>query len=253
MDIIYNILVAFICLIFGYFLGSISFSIIIGKVFYHQDPRNFGSKNAGGTNAGRLWGKKVGLLVIILDMMKTIAPMWICWAILTFVPFGARPLCVPTELYYTTAKSLYIIQWPVYLLANLGTAIGHCWPCFAKFKGGKAVSAFMGTILGASWGLGWIPAGLIYFPVLKKTKYVSLTSIIMSISASAIAWIWAILCLQNVIPQGWQNFVGYGTTINMSWHFALVITLIAILLIIRHKPNMDRIKAGTEHKIKWMK
>ena len=84
MDIIYNILVALICLIFGYLIGSVSFAIIIGKVFYHQDPREHGSKNAGGTNAGRIWGKKVGLLVIILDMIKTIIPMWICWAILTY-------------------------------------------------------------------------------------------------------------------------------------------------------------------------
>ena len=91
MDIIlYNIFVPIICLIFGYLCGSFSFSIFIGKVFFHQDPRNYGSKNAGGTNAGRLWGKKFGLLVITLDMLKTILPMWICWAILTFVPFGEK-------------------------------------------------------------------------------------------------------------------------------------------------------------------
>ena len=59
MDIIYNILVAFIVLLFGYLMGSVSFSILIGKVFYHQDPRDYGSKNAGGTNAaeaGRILG-----------------------------------------------------------------------------------------------------------------------------------------------------------------------------------------------------
>ena len=69
MDIIYNILVALICLIFGYLIGSVSFAIIIGKVFYHQDPRELGSKNAGGTNAGRIWGKKVGLLVVIKQLI----------------------------------------------------------------------------------------------------------------------------------------------------------------------------------------
>lgn len=253
MDIIYNIIAAICCLIIGYLMGSVSFSIIIGKVFYHQDPRNYGSKNAGGTNSGRLWGKKVGLLIIILDMIKTIAPMWICWAILTFVPFGSKPLCASTEVYYTPFVYDYKIQWPVYMLANLGCVIGHCWPLFAEFKGGKGVSAFMGTILGSSWGLGWIPATILYFPMLKKTKYVSLTSMAMGVFASIVAWIWAILIMNNVIPQGYQWIVMYGPTINCSWQYALVITIMALIMILRHKENIIRLKNGTERKIKWMK
>ena len=175
MDInLINILTAFICIIFGYLCGSFSFSIIIGKVFYHQDPRKFGSKNAGGTNAGRLWGKKIGFLVIVLDMIKTIAPMWIAWAILTFVPFGDKPLIASTAVYYTEANKDYIIQWPVYVLVNLGCFLGHCWPCFDHFKGGKGVSAFMGMILGSTWGFGWVPSVIFYFPTLKKCRYVSM-------------------------------------------------------------------------------
>lgn len=254
MDIIYNILVALCCLIFGYLLGSVSFSIIIGKVFYHQDPREYGSKNAGGTNAGRLWGKKVGFLIITLDMIKTIIPMWICWAILTFVPFGDKPLLCSTVEYFSAARSDYLVQWPVYLLANVGGTLGHNWPLFEKFKGGKGVSAFMGTILGASWGLGWVPALLWYFPCLKKTKYVSFTSMTMGIVASIFAWVWVILCMTNVIPDGYQWIVGYGATINVAtWHYALIITLMAGLMIIRHHANIKRLLEGNERKIKWMK
>ena len=252
MDIIYNIIVALICLIFGYLIGSVSFSILIGKIFYHQDPREYGSKNAGGTNAGRLWGKKMGLLVITLDMIKTVIPMWICWAILTFVPFGDKPLLASTAQYYSGEGATYLINWPVYLLANLGSVIGHCWPIFYKFKGGKGVSAFMGTILGASWGLGWVPGLLWYFPVLKKTKYVSFTSMTMTVVASIFAWIWTILCMTNVIQGSWCYFPFYGPTINCSWHYALIITLMSILIIYQHRGNIQRLRAGTERRIKWM-
>jgi len=252
MDIIlYNIITALVCLIFGYLMGSIEFSIIIGKVFFHQDPRELGSKNAGGTNAGRLWGKKVGLTVIILDMIKTIIPMWIAWAFLTYVNFGDKPLVCSTIEYFHGGND-YVIKWPVYLLANLGAALGHCWPCFNHFKGGKGVSAFMGTILAASWALGWIP-GLLYFAILKKTKYVSLTSMLIGVISSCMAWIWAILVLCNVLPDGYQWFVCYGPTINAaSYVYAIVITLMTILMIVRHKANIERLRNGTERKIKWM-
>ena len=62
-------------ILIGYFLGSVNNAIIIGKVFFKKDPRDYGSKNSGGTNAGRVFGYKIGLLVIILDMIKTFAPM----------------------------------------------------------------------------------------------------------------------------------------------------------------------------------
>lgn len=253
MDIFINILVALICLFFGYFLGSISFSILIGRTFFHQDPRDFGSKNAGATNSGRLWGKKVGLLITILDMLKTIIPMWICWGILTFVPFGSKPLCVSTELFYTDMVFSYVIQWPVYLLANCGAIIGHCWPIFSKFKGGKGVSAFMGTLLGSSWGLGWIPAALFYFQFLKKTKYVSICSICFPLIATVFSWVWAILVMTKIIPHGYEWFVMYGPTINCSWHYALMVTFMTILIIWRHSENIKRVKMGKERKIHWMK
>ncbi len=252
MDIIYNILVAFIVLLFGYLMGSISFSILIGKVFYHQDPREFGSKNAGGTNAGRLWGKKVGLLIIILDMIKTIAPMWICWAILTYANFGDKPLMVSSSAYFSGLKGTYLVQWPVYWLAPLGCMIGHCWPCFANFKGGKGVSNFMGTTIGASWGLGFVPAFL-YFPILKKTKYVSATSISMGCILTIFAWTYAVLVMTNSIPNGYQSIVGYGPVFIFSWHYALIITFMAVLMIYRHRSNIQKLRDGTERKIKWMK
>jgi len=253
MDIIlYNIFVPIICIIFGYLCGSFSFSIFIGKVFFHQDPRNYGSKNAGGTNAGRLWGKKFGLLVITLDMLKTILPMWICWAILTFVPFGDKPLIATTAVYYTAENANYIIQWPVYYLAAFGCLIGHCWPIFYKFKGGKGASAYMGTTLGSTWGLGFLPAGIFYFPILKKTKMVSLTMIIYSAIQLLVMWLWVILVMTHVVPDGWQWFVMYGPSLNPTWHYALIITVMVIIMDARHHANIGRILRHEERKITWM-
>lgn len=257
MDIIlYNIIAAIVCLIFGYLLGSVEFSIIIGKVFFHQDPREYGSKNAGGTNAGRLWGKKVGFTVIVLDMIKTIIPMWICWAVLTFAPLdgGEKALMVDTiSSFDPELCATFKIQWPVYLLANLGAAIGHCWPIFDHFKGGKGVSAYMGTLLSASWGVGFLPAGIFYFPILKKTKYVSFTSICMGILGPVCAWTWYILVATGVIPHGYEWIVGYGPSINVAnYTYAITITLMSILMIARHHANIKRLMNGTERKIKWM-
>ena len=251
INIMTNIIAAFSCLFVGYFFGSIPVSIVIGKVFFHQDPRDYGSKNAGGTNSGRLWGKKVGFLVIVLDMIKTIAPVWICWAIVTFVPFGGKPLMQTVQNFYNNPDSTYIIQWPVYWLAPLGTVIGHCWPMFAQFKGGKGVSNFMGITCGSSWMLGFLP-GLLYFALLKWKKYVSLAGMLQSVIVSLFYWTWAILNLTGVV-KGFEWLPAYGPTFDINWVAAIVITLMSIILIARHHENIKRLKNGTERKITWMK
>ena len=82
MDIIlYNILAAILLIIIGYVFGSIPNGIWIGKIFFHKDPRDFGSGNSGGTNVGRVFGKKIGVLCIVLDCLKIIAPFIVAWAI----------------------------------------------------------------------------------------------------------------------------------------------------------------------------
>lgn len=250
-----NILAALFCLVVGYIFGSIPTAVWVGKIFFHQDPRDYGSHNAGGSNAGRLWGKKVGFGIILFDMFKTIAPMWICWALLTFVPlYKGTGLCpqISDGIDNFGLNSAFPVAWPVYWLAAVGCLIGHCWPIFAKFKGGKGVSCFMGTIVGASWLLGIIP-GLFYFLLLKWKKYVSLASILESVIATVFAWTWSILCMTKVIPHNLYGLPMYGSTLLASWVYASVITVMAAILIVRHLTNIKRLKDGTERKIKWMK
>lgn len=249
-----NIAIAILVLIFGYIMGSIPTSVWIGKIFYHQDPRDFGSHNAGGTNAGRLWGKRVGFTIIVLDMIKTVAPIWIVWAILTFVPmFEGKPILVDANNFYNEAvKSTYLIQWPVYWLAPLGCILGHCFPLFANFKGGKGAAGFMGTIVMTSWFFGGVP-GIIYFGILKWKKYVSLTAILIAIISSLFAWLWVILVATKAIPSEYANICMYGPTLVCDWVCATVITLMAAIVILRHHENINRLITGTERKIKWMK
>lgn len=253
MDIIlYNIIIAIACLIFGYLIGSFPTSVVIGKVFFHQDPRNYGSHNAGGTNAGRLWGKKVGLVIVIIDMIKTIAPLWICWAVLTHS--GLESWVINEEIVIKDAP-LY------YYLAALGTAIGHCWPIYVNFKGGKAASNYMGICCGSSWIL--FCSCIVYFIFLKMKKYVSLASILSAIINTVVAW--GILGLAYLLKNNGMNDMnafgfglwGWGYTLSLGtlggWEFPTVITLMGIIVIIRHRSNIERLKSGSETKIKWMK
>lgn len=106
----------------GYLLGSIPFALVIGKVFYKTDIRNYGSKNLGGSNAGRVLGKKAGLAVMTMDVLKVIIAIFI------------------TSLFAENEIAL--------IVAGLSAAAGHCFPIFAHFKGGKAVATMYGFLFG---------------------------------------------------------------------------------------------------------
>lgn len=222
MQIFYQCLIVFGSILFGYLFGCIQNGVIIGKVFFHKDIRQEGSGNSGGTNAGRILGKKVGIIVIVLDVLKTIVPMWITYFVLKYTPlseYSILPIC--------------------YYLTGIGSAIGHCYPVFSKFKGGKAVSTLGGFCLGTNWALALL-AMACFMIVLKIKKYVSLSSMLGSFCAFLI----------SLIP-----FLKY--TMNFEMEFGLVYSLCCfvmfILVIIRHIPNISKLKNGTERKITWMK
>ncbi|MFA5421584.1 MAG: glycerol-3-phosphate 1-O-acyltransferase PlsY [Bacilli bacterium] len=237
MDIIYNIIVGLVALIIGYLIGSFPTAIVIGKVFYKQDPRDFGSKNAGGTNAGRLWGKKAGLAVMIVDILKAVLSIWTVYLLINL-----------------TGLSEIIDLWnggmPYYYLASLGSAIGHCWPIYANFRGGKAVSALAGMVVATSWFLSIF--GLIFFIVLKNKKYVSLSSLIASATVTIASWVMMIV---HYFAPGFFNFGmwGAGSIFLPQWTYSLVITIIAIILVLRHRDNIKRLAKNEENKVHWIK
>lgn len=257
MDIIlYNIGFALLLLIVGYLCGSIPNGIWIGKLFFHKDPRDFGSGNSGGTNVGRVFGKKFGIIVVVLDVCKVMFPIYMAWAFLTRVPmYHDLPLVPRIEVVAGVMQqadvSEYAIQWPIYWLVALGAYFGHCYPIFAGFRGGKNVAVFYGVVISCCWAFGWTSL-LLFFIIILIKKIVSLSSIITAWIMVLGSWVWAILMLTGVIQGSSIWFVGYGPTVEMNYVYAIVVTIGAALLTIKHKSNIQRIKAGTENKVKWV-
>ena len=256
MNIFINILVACICLIIGYVLGSANISIPIGKLIFKQDPRDYGSHNCGATNCGRIWGKKYFFIVFFFDVFKTIAPLYLCWAILTFVPFSNGTPLLPTAYQmYKDDISSYIIQWPVYWMAALGATFGNVFPLFTGFRGGKAASTYIGLTVTTSWAFGIIGA-ITYFGTLLKTHYVSLSSIVCGCFNVIVSWVWAILLACKVLPA--DNIylvfiVQWGSMLFCNYVYAIVMTIMVAIMIARHHSNIARLRAGNERKFNWWK
>ncbi|MGE7780329.1 glycerol-3-phosphate 1-O-acyltransferase PlsY [Peribacillus sp. NPDC097264] len=191
-----------IIILAAYLIGSIPSGLLIGKTFYNIDIREHGSKNLGGTNTFRTLGVKAGLTVTIMDILKgTLA---------TLLPFflGAD---MPE------------------LLAGICAVIGHMFPIFANFRGGKAVATSAGVIL-AYEPLFFLFAVLIFFISLYITKYVSLSSMIA--------------CLLALI---------YSLVFHFGdWALIIVIGILTVFIFYRHRANIKRIIDKTEPKVKWL-
>lgn len=191
-------------LLISYFVGTISGSYIIGNLFLNKDIRKYGSGNAGTTNAMRVLGKKAGVLTFLIDFLKGALVTLIIRRIFgdEFVP-----------------------------LAILGAVIGHDFPFYMKFKGGKGVATTLGAL-----ALFNFPLTLICYVVwvlgTVLTKMVSVGSILFFVS----------------------TIIVYSFMSNLAMSNILIIDIIALIGIIRHKDNIKRIIAGNENKIggrKW--
>lgn len=195
-------------ILLGYLLGSIPFALVIGKLFYKTDVRNFGSGNLGGTNAGRVLGKKAGISVIICDILKVVAAVGI----------------------------VSIFDREASIWAGLAAAFGHCYPIFAGFRGGKAVATMFGFLLSTSiftfQNAWYVIVPLIFFLiVLYLGKMVSLASMVAALASSI-----------------------YITMMQMNISIEILIAswLLTILVIYRHKTNIQKIFKGNENKISWL-
>lgn len=223
MDLTISIVMIFVAIIIGYLLGSISNGVLIGKIFFHKDIRKEGSKNAGGTNAGRVLGKKFGALVIFLDLLKCLVSVWATYFICKYGLKSFNLFMIPTYYAY---------------IAGIGACLGHTFPLFASFHGGKAVACYAGLVISINWGLAILGA-LLYFIILKVTKYVSLTSIISTIIVGILAFI---------------PIFSYTMTFGLHYNYlmGIYLLLLALFILIRHKDNIKRLKNKEEKKITWM-
>ncbi|MBQ6493912.1 MAG: glycerol-3-phosphate 1-O-acyltransferase PlsY [Erysipelotrichaceae bacterium] len=187
----------------AYLIGSIPWGLVIGKVFYHKDIREYGSGNLGGTNAGRVFGTPVGMLVIVLDALKA----FIVMTLIHFISPGIEQYC------------------------GLAVCIGHCFPVFAQFKGGKAVACAYGYLLGLAvyvtheYFLTFFLPIIVFFIVLAISRMVSLSSMCGVSSAAVIIFLF------------------------IDKQIGLLVGALALFVIYRHRANIERIKNGTESKI----
>lgn len=204
-----QIMMIVLMLILSYLIGAIPNGYVIGKVFLKKDIREFGSGNTGATNSFRVLGKPAGFIVTFLDIFKgfitVFFPLWF--------PVHAQG---PISTFFTHG-----------LIVGIFAIIGHVYPIYLKFKGGKAVATSAGVVLGVNPILLLILA-VIFFGILYLTKYVSLSSIIAAISC-----VIGSLIIHDYILFGMSAFV-------------------SIILIFRHRSNIVRIFKGEEPKIKWM-
>ena len=186
------------CLFFGYLFGSLNFAIIYSKL-RGDDIRNHGSKNAGATNVLRVYGKAAALLVFLLDVSKGVISVLLVRAV-----FSAELLeCA----------------------AALGAVLGHNFPIYYKFSGGKGVATSFAVLLILHWEIALIALAAFIITVLIS-RFVSLSSIVASV-ASVVA-----------------SFVFY----NIS-EFSMLCLFIGVLCVIRHKTNITRLINGTENKL----
>jgi glycerol-3-phosphate acyltransferase PlsY len=184
-------------IVFAYLIGSISSAVLVCKLFGLSDPRHTGSKNPGATNVYRIGGKLPASLVLIFDILKGTIPV-----------YGA---------YFLNIE-------PVYLgLIAIAACLGHIYPLFFGFQGGKAVATAFGALL----PLGFTLAGLMiltWISILWLTKYSSLAAIVTVSLAPLYTWF--------IKPI-----------------YVIPVTMLAALIVFRHRENIVRLLQGKEPKV----
>jgi glycerol-3-phosphate acyltransferase PlsY len=211
----------------AYLVGAIPFGFLLGKA-RGVDIREHGSGNIGATNLLRVCGKRIGLLGFFLDAAKGAVPVLIAGSVVGTLGLGAARSSelTPTDL----------LLW---LAVGVATMLGHIYPVYLKFKGGKGVATGLGMFLGYwPWTTPVALAALIvWYAVLKTTRYVSVASICAAIALP--------VCTVASQALGWPA----ADAVTLGWPFIAVTAALGALVIIKHRTNIKRLRAGTEAKI----
>ena len=184
----------------AYFIGSISFGILASKIFNIMDPRAMGSKNPGATNVLRTGNKYAAVFTLLGDMLKA-------------------TLVVGIALSFNFSGNLLTA-------VILAVLLGHMYPIFHNFKGGKGVATALGILLAINWELALFTL-LIWIIIFFISKYSSLSAIIAAIASPLIAY-----------------------TLNQDQYIIIISVVLAILILFRHKRNIQNLINGTESSFK---
>lgn len=203
-----DILKLFVALVFGYLLGSLNTAVIVGKI-YGMDIRNHGSKSAGLTNTLRTLGKAAAVFVLLGDILKGII------ACLIGLLLG---------VYFYSGGAMDSVSL---LVAGAGAVIGHNWPIYFRFKGGKGALTAVAVLFMIDWVMGLLCLGF-FVIIIALTRYVSLGTILATMLIAAISFIPA-----------------FGHTLYVT----IFVCLLALMVIVRHRENIQRLLSGTENKL----
>lgn len=223
IEILYEILLV----VLGYLFGSIPVGYIVGKVSKGIDIRDYGSGNMGATNVMRTVSNKAGYLTMGLDMVKGATAVFLARIYVWFGTYSGFGTDSEAGFPY------YLDEGFLLTLVAFMTVVGHALPVWVKFKGGKSAAVGSGAILGIN-PIAWVFVMLLWFPLLKFTKIMSLSNLIMAAISPVIYWI----------------FAG-----NESWFFngslwALIVSCVMVAFIFwRHRVNIKSLLKGTERKM----
>lgn len=226
-----DIILLIIAFLVPYLLGSVNFSIVLSKAFKGDDIRNSGSGNAGATNMLRTYGKKLAILTLVLDILKGVIAVLLGVLLAAFVSnfvvsVGNEGIAVSHSVFSRIQG-----QMPFYkYISAVGVILGHNFPLYFGFKGGKGVATSLGTILTLNWQVGLIVV-LFALTIMAVTRYVSLGSVMGAVIFVAVDLSYMIF------------------TDGFSVGVLVFDIIIAALLILRHHQNIKRLINGTENKL----
>lgn len=192
----------------GYLIGSLSFAVIVSRVMGLNDPRTFGSKNPGATNVLRSGSKGAAVATLLLDAAKG-------WLPVALVSWYGKP---------------YGLAEGTMAMVGLAAFVGHLYPVFFKFEGGKGVATALGVLLGFSWILG-VATALTWLIMAYFFRYSSLASIASALFAPI------------------YYVFGDGVAWYMNKGVLLAIAAMSLLLLYRHAENIGRLAKGTESRL----
>jgi glycerol-3-phosphate acyltransferase PlsY len=209
--------------VLGYLLGSIPFGLLISKRFAKTDVRQIGSGKTGMTNVMRAAGKKAAALSLLLDIAK-----------------GAAAVLLASFIFrhYTQAADA-VFTWigTAKVIAALAAIVGHNWSVFLRFKGGRGVATFMGSLLALYWPAG-VVGGLCVLGIGFRTKYMSLGSIIGAVTA------FILIMSLNILKLDFFHLALYP-----RFEYVVFSMIGAIFIYVIHRDNIVRLFNGTERKI----
>jgi glycerol-3-phosphate acyltransferase PlsY len=195
----------------AYLLGSIAFAILVSRAMGLSDPRTFGSRNPGATNVLRSGKRSAAIATLVLDALK-----------------GYAPVVLMLQMASAWGVAGTASEWAA--LAGLAAFLGHLYPVFFRFKGGKGVATAVGVLFGLEPTLGLACLGtfliLVYF-----SRFVSLASVVAAVFA----------------PFYW--LFGHGVAWQAGAASTACLTVMSLMLIWRHRENLQRIMKGTESKL----